>query len=98
VLGAYETVLAEHLERDALVHLRLVTGIREQLEVGVRVHVDKPGADDEAIGVDHARRGLAAQAADRRDPVARDADVRLEPRVAGAVDDAAAADEDVEHR
>ena len=72
--------------------------VGEELEVGVGVHVDEPGADHEAVGVDHSRRRLPGQTADRRDPVARDPDVRLEPRVAGAVDDAAAANEDVEHR
>ena len=93
-----ETVLAEHLERDALVDLCLVGRVREQLEVGVRVHVDEPGADDEPAGVDDARRRLAAESADGCDPVAGKADVGLEPGVAGAVEDASALDQDVEHQ
>ena len=39
-----QPVLPEHLERHALVHLAGVVGMREQLHVGVRVHVDEARA------------------------------------------------------
>ena len=95
--GVAEAVLAEHVERHALVHLRLVGRIDEQLQVGVRVHVDEAGADEEPVRVDHALRGLV-DATDVRDPAARDADVGAVPGIAGAVDHAAAADQHVEQR
>ena len=78
-------------------HLRLVRRIREQLQVGVRVHVDEPRADEEPVGVDHPLGRLVDQASDGGDPAARDADVGAVPRIAGAVDHAAAADQEVEH-
>ena len=93
--GVAEAVLAEHVERHALVHLRLVGRIDEQLQVGVRVHVDEARADEEPVRVDHALRGLV-DATDVRDPAARDADVGAVPGIAGAVDHAAAADQHVE--
>ena len=39
-----EAVLADHLERHALVHLAGVVGVHQQLHVGVRVHVDQARA------------------------------------------------------
>src|SRR5204863_9843613 len=47
---------------------------------------------------DGCRRGRADQRPDRGDFVADDADVAAKPRAAGAIDDAAAGDEDVESR
>jgi hypothetical protein len=35
--------MAEQLERDALADLRLMRGFGEQLQVGVRVHIDEAG-------------------------------------------------------
>ena len=72
-------------------------GVDEQLEVGVGVHVDEAGTDEQPVGVDHPGRGLARETSDRRDTAAGDADVGAEPRVAGSVDDAAAANQQVEH-
>ena len=91
-----EPVLADHVERHALQHLRLVRRVHEQLEVGVRVHVDEAGADEEAARVDHALGGVV-DATDLGDPAARDADVGAVPGIAGAVDHTAASDQDVEH-
>jgi hypothetical protein len=92
-----QAVLAEHLERHALVHLRLVRRVREELEVGVRVHVDEPRADEQAVGFDRPRRRLPAQATHRGDAAACDADVRCVPGVAGTVDYVPAADQEIEH-
>ena len=41
--GERQTVLAEHLQRDALADLRGVVRVRQDLQVGVRVHVDEAG-------------------------------------------------------
>jgi hypothetical protein len=60
------------------------------------MHVDEARADDEAGGVDDTFRPLAGEAADRDDAPAIDADVRREPRIAGAVDDLTAANQQVE--
>src|SRR5690606_8125353 len=68
--------------------------------VRVRVNVDEAGRDDLAARVDRARgaRARRGEPADRGDPPVADADVRVEPRVARAVQHAPAGDEDVEAR
>ncbi len=91
-----QTVLSEHLERDALVHLAGVVGMREQLHVGVRVHVDEAGREREPVALERAARGLV-DAADGDDAVAAHADVGPEPGVARAVDHAGPAEAEVEH-
>ena len=60
------------------------------------VHVDPAGRDQEPVGIDLAPR-RALLAADVCDPPARDRDVAGEGRLAAAVDDAAAANDDVVH-
>ena len=62
----------------------------------MRVHVDEPRRDDEPARVDDPSGGdIIAQTAHRGDPIAADRHVPLEPGIAGAVDDLAAADHDV---
>ena len=56
----------------------------------------KPGQTKRPLRVEHALRRLV-DAADGRDPAARDADIGAVPRIAGAVDHTAASDQDVEH-
>ena len=56
----------------------------------------KPGGDGQAGGIDSARGGLAGEPAHGGDPALADADVADEGRIAGAVDDAAAEDEEIE--
>jgi len=60
------------------------------------VHIDPSRGDDAPFGLDFApaRTGLAA---DLDDPVAIDGDVSMESRRSRAVDDTAAADDDVVH-
>ena len=53
-----QPVLPEHLERHALVHLAGVVGMREQLDVGVRVHVDEAGREHQPVAVERPPRGL----------------------------------------
>src|SRR5262249_46552525 len=67
------------------------------LTVVVRVDVDPARRDQEAVGVDFALAGPEL-AADRRDAVAIDGDVARKGRLAGAVDDLSAVDDDVVHR
>ena len=45
---------AEHLRRHALADLALGVAVFEQDVIGVRVHVDEAGRDDQALGVDLA--------------------------------------------
>ena len=95
--GPGRGVLAEDLGRDALADLALGVAVLEQQSVGMRVHVDEPGRDDQpAASMTRRARALGADAADRGDPVAADRHVAVEPGVAGAVDDPAAADQDIE--
>ena len=62
------------------------------------VRVDEAGGDDAAGGVDHPGRvDVAEAAADAGDAAAGDADVAAVARQAGAVDDGAVADDEVEH-
>ena len=60
------------------------------------MNVDEAGRDGEAGGVDGARGGASGQAAHGRDLALPDGEVADEGGVAGAVDDAAAADQEVE--
>ena len=91
-----EAVLPEQLERHALADLRLMRRLAEELQIGVRVHGDEPGTHEEPSGVDRAF-GRLVHTPDRSDAIARDRDVSRERGAARAVDDAAAADEHVEH-
>jgi hypothetical protein len=90
---------ADQLGGDALADFRLVPGLGEDHEPGVRVHVDEAGADHVPLRVD-APAGLdaAGVAAQDTHALVLDRDVPEEARVAGAVDDESSADEQVEHR
>jgi hypothetical protein len=67
-----------------------------RLAVVVRVHVHEPGGDDRALGVERARRGLG-DLAERDDLAVANADVGALARRAGAIDESAVLDEEVEH-
>ena len=91
-----QAVLAEHLQRHALGHLRQVVGLGQDLEVGVRVHVDEPGREHQPAGVDHA---VTAQAgADLGDPSVVDAHVGAVAGRAGAVDHRRVAEDQAGHQ
>ena len=90
--------LAEHVERDALPHFALRERIGEHGHVRVGVEIDEAWRDDAACGVDHARGLRVRERSDGGDAPVPDADVARDPRVACAVDDVAAADDDVERR
>ena len=83
---------------DALGEVGLVVGAFGVGEVGggVRVRVDEAGRDDEPGGVDGATGGARDVGLDEDDAVAEDADVGVDGGRAGAVQDRAVADEEVE--
>ena len=84
--------------RDALPDLGLVPGLGQDDQAGVRVHVDEARADDPPRGVERAV-GLdpVEGAPEEAQPVALDPDRSVVARVARAIDDEAARDQDVEH-
>jgi hypothetical protein len=91
--------LAEDLGGDALHGLGEDAPVAgEQGLPRVGLDVDEAGRDDEPRRVDAGGRprvGERAGGADPPDAVADDADVTPEPRIAGAVDDLAAGEDDV---
>src|SRR5581483_2789785 len=87
---------AGDLGRNALRELAHGAVVNEQVGLRLAEHVNEARRDDEAARLDNARRGCALRrAADEGDLVAADADVAVEPWVAGAVYDATVADKDV---
>ena len=69
-----------------------------QPAAGVRVHVDEAGRDVAIAGVDHRLRGGAAERSHRANAIAGDADVGAVPGIAGAIEHAPVAYQDVECR
>ncbi len=87
-------VAAEH-RRDTMQRRRAGSRIPEQLGVVVRVQVDESGRDDEAIGVDRARRRIV-DVADLDNAAVANRDVGPARLRTGAVDDGAVPDDDVD--
>ena len=87
--------MADDLGGDALAHLALGLGIDRQREVGMGLDVDEAGRDREPVGVDHLGGVAARFAADRGDAAVADGDVARLARGAAAVEQQAAADQDV---
>ncbi|AKH84499.1 hypothetical protein AA958_22445 [Streptomyces sp. CNQ-509] len=88
-----QPVLADDLQRHALRGLGGVRGVAQQGEVGVGVHVDEAGGEDEAPGVEDGAAGEPR--ADGRDPAAGQPHVGAVSRRPRAVDDEGAADHQV---
>ena len=91
-----DAAVAEHHRGDAVPARRREQRVPHRLPVVVRVHVDPAGRDQEPIGIDVAL-GRALLAADRRDAAVRDRNVAGKGRLSGAIDDGAAANDDVVH-
>ena len=87
---------AGDLRGDALIDLRGQARIDQDGELRLAEHVDEAGSDDHAAGVDGASARGIAKIANGGDLAAADADVAGVPRRAGAVDDVAVGDDDVE--
>lgn len=66
--------------------------------VAVRVDIDEARGDDEPSRIDDASPGRLKMRCDGGDGVSLDAHIRKDPGVAGAIDDAASADHQVEGR
>jgi hypothetical protein len=62
----------------------------------VRVHVDPAGRNHQSRGIDLAS-GDSLFSADPSDPTARNCDVAAKCRLAGTIDDGAAANNDIVH-
>ena len=75
-----------------------VDGRRQRVGRGVAVDVDEAGSDHQAFRVDRFPGEAAGQIADRDDEAVADADVGHKARIAAAVYDGAAAEDDVEGR
>jgi len=87
VTGAYEPVLAQDLQGDALEGLGLVRGVGEDGQVRVGVHVDEPRGDRESLHVhDGARGARAAGWDDVGDAAVAEDEVGAAGGTAGAVD------------
>ncbi len=74
-----ESAIAHRDRRDAVLPRVRTGGIPEQLAVIVRVRVDEPGGDDQALGVDPPFGMGARKLADARDPPVADTQIGLEP-------------------
>ena len=81
---------------DALKDFRRQAGVDEDREFGLAKHVDEAGRDDFASGVDGACAGRGGEVANGGDFSVADAEVTGVPRRAGAVDDVAVGDDEVE--
>ena len=90
-----EPAMADDLGRHALAHLALGLGIDRQREVGMGLDVDEAGRDREPGGVDHLGRVAGRHVADRRDPSVANGKVAGHARAAAAVEQQAAADQNV---
>ena len=88
--------LAGDFGRDALRDLAGGAVVDKDVEFRLAQHVDEAGRHHEVASIDGRRRRPPGQLADRRDAIARDAEIAEIPRRAGAVDNAATGDEDVE--
>ena len=93
--GDAEAAVAHDDRRDPVPGRDRQHAVPEDLGVVVRVDVDEAGRDDRALGVERAAGG-AADVAQRGDAAATDAEVAAPRRGARAVDQRAAADQEVE--
>jgi hypothetical protein len=89
-----EPAVPHHDRRDAVPRRDREHPVPEDLGVVVRVDVDEAGRDHRAVGV-HDTLRTTGHLAERRDAAGTDADVAAPCGCAGAVDERAAADEEV---
>ncbi len=87
---------AQNHRRDALADHALRVAIGQDRVVGMVVHVDEAGGNGEARGIDRALGGGSRKRTQGDDPVAADADIAQERGIAGAVDQAPAANQQIE--
>ncbi len=87
--------LARDLGRNALTDLAEHAVVDQDVCLGLAEHVDESGCDHQARHVDRVSRLRAAEVSHRRDTVAADGDVAAVSRVAAAVHDPAATQDQV---
>ena len=87
--------MPDDLGRHSLAYFALGLGVDRQREVGMRLDVDEAGRDDLTLRVDRPAGGALVTWLDRDDASAANGDVRPPGRRAGAVDDVAAADDEI---
>ncbi len=88
--GANAVALADDVQRNALPYLAVSIAVGQQSEVAVRVHVDEPWANYQAVGVYRLLRVSAIERTDAGNPAILDANVRVVPGISGSVYDLAA--------
>ncbi|MDI2023427.1 hypothetical protein PJL18_03975 [Paenarthrobacter nicotinovorans] len=93
-----QSVLAQQFRGDALAELGVVVPVDQQLQVGMRVHVDETGTQDQAGGIDdtlgaRVRCGEATGVDDGGNHRAVQQDVRLAAVRSGSVHQGGIADE-----
>ncbi len=88
--------MAAEDRRDAVVARRADGAVPEHLGVVVCVHIDEAGAYDASTRVERLRRAFV-DPTDCRDASVLDSDVTVYRRRAGAIDDAAVANNQIEH-
>jgi len=81
---------------DALINFRGQARIDQNSKFGLAEHVDEAGSDDLARGVDGALARCGSEIADGGDFSVANAEVSCVPGRAGAVDDMAVGDDEVE--
>ena len=92
-----EAAMADDLRGDPLAHLALGLGIDRQREVGMGLDVDEAGRDHEACRVDHLGGVAANVSPDGGDAAVADREIARLAGGAAAVEQQAAADENVVH-
>ena len=91
-----EAAIAHHHRGDAVPARAAAQRIPRDLRVHVGVAVDEARRDDQPVGIDACAAACRRDAADLDDAAVLDADIGAEARLARAVDDGAAADDEIE--
>ncbi len=94
-LGCGTAAVPRHDRRHAVEQEVVGRGVVSDLGLDVGVHVDETRRDDPSVCVDDAPGRRPRERSDGCDPARADANVRAIPGIAGAVDDAAVADDHV---
>ncbi len=90
--------LSGQLGGDALADLALLARVDQRVQLALAEQIDEARRDREVVQLEAALRFCAREIAHRCDAVAADADVGAEPGRPGAVDDAAAGEDQIEGR
>ena len=96
VHGRDRRALAGDLGGHALEQLARRAAVDEDVELGLTEEIDESRRDDEVGCIDGRAGRRVLERANRRNAIADDADVAAKPWRAGAVDDAAVDEQDVE--